>query len=127
MQISSVSRETGLSKDTIRYYEKLGLITLSDNERGVNRYRLFSRVSVNRLQLIQKLKAFGFTLSEIKLLFELDESESLQCSSITDLVNKKIARISQEIDILSAIKIKLEAGKETCNGNCKELVTLLQH
>lgn len=127
MQISSASRETGFSRDTIRYYEKLGLITLSDNERSGNRYRIFSKESIDRLLQIKKLKEFGFTLNEIKLLFELDESQDLKCSSMLDLVNKKIIGINQKIGELSAIKVKLETGKKTCNGNCKELLTLLQH
>lgn len=70
MQIGKFSKETGMSIDTLRYYNKIGLLTPSKIE---NR-RCYTSEELERVHTIIKLKRLNFTLKEIKSLFELDEN-----------------------------------------------------
>ncbi|PSO95825.1 MAG: heavy metal-responsive transcriptional regulator, partial [Cyanobacteria bacterium QS_6_48_18] len=67
--IGELSRRVNLPTQTIRYYERLGLIT--PPERTASQYRLYSEEAIERLQFIQKAKIFGLSLDEIKQLIEV--------------------------------------------------------
>lgn len=67
-QVSELAKRTGLNKDTIRYYVKIGLLTpIRDNRNG---YKLFDEKDIVRLRFICKAKYLGFTLKEIKQLMD---------------------------------------------------------
>ncbi|MEM7371095.1 MAG: MerR family transcriptional regulator [Bacteroidota bacterium] len=118
MQIGEVAKRTGFSTDTLRYYEKLGLIHLSRQQRGENNYRQYDEDLVNRLLLIKQTKSLGFTLKEIKLLLELEEEELLECVSVGELMQAKLKAIEQQIQALQDIQNRLHALKDLCEGDC---------
>jgi DNA-binding transcriptional MerR regulator len=123
MLINKVAEITGFTRDTIRYYEKIGLITLTSNERVENNYRMFDKKTVTKLVQIGKLKEFGFTLNEMKLLFETDEAGTITCRSVLELVNNKIITINNKISELVNVKERLIAGKALCKGDCKKIIS----
>ena len=118
MQIGEVAKRTGFSPDTLRYYEKLGLIELGRQKRGENNYRQYDQELVNRLILIRQTKAFGFTLKEIKHLFELEEIDLLECTTVGEMMHAKLEAIEKKIKELQEIQQRLLNAKSLCEGDC---------
>ncbi|MEL6903398.1 MAG: MerR family transcriptional regulator, partial [Cyanobacteria bacterium J06606_4] len=66
MLIGELAKQSNLSKDTIRFYEKIGLLSAGERRAGSRVYKEFPPHTLMRLQLIRQAKKLGFTLSEIK-------------------------------------------------------------
>lgn len=124
MRIGEVSKQTGFSTDTIRYYEKIGLIQFPKNQRGENNYRQFDLRMIQRLFEIKSLKSFGFTLNEIKHFFELDKHDLISCSNLSEIIHGKLEAIELKIRELQDLKTKLTNVKNECDGNCKSYLKL---
>ncbi|WP_414050237.1 MerR family transcriptional regulator [Macrococcus animalis] len=122
MRIGELSKLINISKDTIRYYEKLGLIT----PEIINNKRTYNQQDFERLQSIQILKTAQFTLNEIKIFIDLDDQldtlEKIMEMSEEDnkmiktLINKKlndITKIKSEIEVAKKVleKMKLKMGE----------------
>lgn len=110
MLIGELSRKTGLTKDTIRFYEKMGLITACNRRAGTRLYKEFSEAMLQRLLLISQAKALGFTLNEIKQLVEewgshstIPEREQIY------IIERKLEEISQKMRQLAEIQSYLTA------------------
>lgn len=106
MLIGELAQKTGLSKDTIRFYEKLGLVAPSQRK-AENGYKQYDEMTVNRLVLIKQAKSLGFTLREINEGIndwqngELSQTEKLQ------IMQNKIEQVEEKIQQLNNIKLYL--------------------
>ncbi|QUS61182.1 MerR family transcriptional regulator [Synechocystis sp. PCC 7339] len=105
MLIGELSQKTGLTKDTIRFYEKLGLITASDRQAGTRLYKEFSEAMLQRLLLIGQAKALGFTLNEIKQFVQDwgDHSNIPEREQIS-IIERKLEGVSQKMRQLAEIE-----------------------
>jgi MerR family Zn(II)-responsive transcriptional regulator of zntA len=101
MLISELSQKTGVSKDTIRFYEKTGLLDLN-SKRGENNYRHYDDEALARLEFIMQGKALGFTLSEIKK--AIDEWNTLSPGAKVQLTRRKIEEIDEKINQFQAFR-----------------------
>ncbi len=101
MLISELSKKTGVSKDTLRFYEKAGLLD-STNKRGKNNYRNYDDEDVSRLEFIQHGKSLGFTLSEIKK--SMDEWNILSPEDKAQITRHKIVEMDEKIGQLQAYR-----------------------
>jgi DNA-binding transcriptional MerR regulator len=104
MLISELSQRAGVSKDTIRFYEKVGLLN-SHNKRGENNYRNYDDEAVSRLEFIRQGKALGFTLSEIKKV--VDEWDTLSPADKVQITRNKIGEVDEKIGQLQEFKCYL--------------------
>ena len=120
MQIGVIAKQSGFSKDTLRYYEKIGLIQLSSQSRGDNNYRIYDSSILQELHFIKGLKNIGFTLNEIKELKQQGTKGAISCSSIGPLIHKKLDKIEVQLAELQLQKKKLELLMNTCNGKCTD-------
>lgn len=107
MLIGEVAAASGLSKDTIRFYEKIGLIRAGNRIAGTRRYKEFSPSTLNRLNLIQKAKRLGFTLNEIKQTLDSWQDGSLSSAQKVQIIEEKMAGIDEQIAELEGIKAYL--------------------
>ena len=82
MLIGELVERSGLTRDTIRFYEKKGLINLDRKSRRDNNYKEYSQQILEKVMLIQKLKDLGFTLNEISTFFELWRNEDANCKNL---------------------------------------------
>jgi DNA-binding transcriptional MerR regulator len=115
MLIGALATKTQLSRDTIRYYEKLGL--LEKPQTAQNGYRYYSQASINRLQQIKQLKQCGFSLEEIQeLLKQMNTSEP--CSTLPALLQQKLHVIDNKIDELLKYKKSLTSTWQACSNQC---------
>lgn len=104
--IGKVAEQAGVNPKTIRYYEAIGL--LPKPRRGENRYRLYSKEAIERLQFIKKAQGLGFTLSEIKEIIEIRQMGQEPCIHVQALLEWKIADLDQRLNDLVTLRKKLK-------------------
>jgi MerR family copper efflux transcriptional regulator len=120
MLIGELSKRTGFSHDTIRFYEKKGLIEINKKERRDNNYKEYPESVYNKLVLIKTVKELGFTLNEIDEFINAWSDEDASCSNLSNHLTDKISRVDAQIKLLSEIKIKLNTSLEKCKAdNCE--------
>jgi MerR family copper efflux transcriptional regulator len=103
MLIGELTQKTGLSKDTIRFYEKIGLIAPLQRKPGSG-YKDYDDAIIQRLTLIAQAKALGFTLSEIKEYIELWQDGLLSYEEKIHLIESKIEQVDEKIQQLYNIR-----------------------
>ena len=111
MLIGELSKITGFSKDTIRYYEKLGLLK-GCKKILRNRYSDYSEETIALLSNIKMGKEYGLTLSEIKDLLRKHNHKNF-CNFLMEAAIKKLHQINNELERLNELKIKIESGIKT--------------
>jgi len=119
MLIGELSKKSGFSRDTIRFYEKNGLIELSKESRFDNNYKDYSDKVLHRLHVIKKIKDMGFTLVEIKAMIELFEAGVLEQERGRKYIEKKIKKVDEKIEELKNIRFTLHELATSPNGSCR--------
>jgi DNA-binding transcriptional MerR regulator len=117
MLIGELVDRTGLTKDTIRFYEKKGLISVDRRSRSENNYKEYSEQILDKLMLIRKLKDMGFTLNEIDTFLELWREEDAPCKNLKFTLENKIAHVSEQMQRLNQLKMRLTKSLTKCNDN----------
>lgn len=113
MKIGEVAKLSGTGIETIRFYEREGL--LLEPERRPSGYRLYDDATVERLDFIRRAKELGFTLAEIKELLELSFAHS-NCEHIRQRAEDKITDIESKIRSLQQMKRSLRKIVERCRA-----------
>ena len=112
MKIGEVARLSGTGIETIRFYEREGL--LLEPERRPSGYRQYDESTVERLAYIRRAKELGFTLAEIRELMELSFVSQAGCDHIRRRADAKIADIEGKIRSLQQMKRSLGKIVERC-------------
>lgn len=105
MYIKSFCEATGLSRETVRFYVKLGLLspkTLSTT--STNRYQMFDEEQVERARVIRLGKSLGFTLNEMGELARAYELTGINSEQKSQLLEKKIFQVDQKLEELKAMR-----------------------
>ncbi|HEY9770269.1 MAG TPA: MerR family DNA-binding protein [Coleofasciculaceae cyanobacterium] len=108
--IGELSHKMRISTQTIRYYERLGL--LNEPERNTAHYRIYSEEAEQRLQFIQKAKHFGLSLEEIKSLIEIRAKGVAPCANLKAMVEKHLNDLEQRIQEMLAFRQELSERYE---------------
>lgn len=111
MKIGELSKETGVSIDTVRYYEQRGLIPPA--ARTASGYRQYSTGDVTRLKFIVQAKELGFTLEEIGQLLAVS-SDGRTCSEVKAVAQAKAEEIETRIQKLVYMRQTLLTLAEQC-------------
>ena len=109
MRIAELEQRTGVSRHTLRYYEKEGL--LSEVHRGGNNYRDYPEQAVDRVLMLRQMKTLGFSLSEIREVMQALRANSLNCDQGAKLVAHKREQVLARIEALQAMS-KLLLGEQ---------------
>ena len=107
LTIGKLAEAAGVGVETIRFYEKRGLLV--QPEKPLSGFREYPENSINRIQFIRRAKQLGFTLDEILALLHLDTN---QCQATRQLAQEKRAEIARQAEQLQAM---LEALDELIN------------
>lgn len=118
MLIGELSKRSGLSRDTIRFYEKQGLIKVGRRERRVNNYKEYSEVILRRLLLFNKIKSYGFTLNESAEIISLLDANLASCNTISKVAAGKVEVIDKKIAELQALRNLIVTSVDNCNNGC---------
>jgi MerR family Zn(II)-responsive transcriptional regulator of zntA len=115
LKIGELASLAKVSRDTLRFYEKHGLISPSD--RSESGYRLYSDADVHRISFIISAKEVGFTLNEIHQLLELEVTrDEKSCQDIKQFVDTKIGIVNQRLAEIKRIKKSLQTLSNACCG-----------
>ena len=114
MRISEVGKETNLSSDTLRYYEKIGLLV--DIHRDESGRRAYSKADLSKLHFIQRAKAMNFSLDEIAQLLEMRKNPQGAKQSVRELTLKKKHEVEQHLALLNSLHKELTLLTNLCQG-----------
>lgn len=118
MLIGELSKRSGLTKDTIRFYEKMGLIPEARKVHTFNNYKEYTEETLSRLLTIKKIKSFGFTLNESAELLDMVELNTVTCDSVSEKVADKVELIEQKIKELEELKMQMISKVQECRNCC---------
>jgi len=110
--IGEASRQSGVGIETIRYYEREGIVPKP--ERAANNRRMYSQREVGRLRFLKRCRDLGFSLASAKTLLDLSESSDADCQSVKALAEVHISDDRQKIIELG----KLETALVELTANC---------
>jgi DNA-binding transcriptional MerR regulator len=115
--IGEAAKRTSLSVDTIRFYERRGL--LPTPQRTTGRFRLYSSDDVERLGSIRRMQNLGFALKEIQQWLDLSKREVDACPSVRELLAAKLKAIRVKMNDLRNLELKLSADLRQCERELK--------
>ncbi|MCL4111220.1 UNVERIFIED_CONTAM: hypothetical protein GTU68_043133 [Idotea baltica] len=115
MKIGELSKQTGFQVETLRYYEKQGL--LEPIARSASGYREYNDASLKQLQFIQQAKSVGFSLNEISELLTLSvERDQHSCEEVKTIAEQKLSQIETKINELTKMRDALYVITDACCG-----------
>ena len=114
LTIGKAAEQGGVNVQTIRYYERRGL--LPKPARTASGYRKYSDEAIRRLRFIRQAQALGFSLSEIEELLSLRMQPGTTCGDIRQRARQKIATVNTKMDELQRIKDALGKLAKACRG-----------
>ncbi len=115
LTIGKLASRGGVNVQTIRYYERSGL--LPEPVRAASGYRLYADDTVRRLSFIKQAQLLGFSLSEVQELLALRMQPGITCADIRQRARRKIVAVDSKIDDLRRIKDALTRLAAACRGN----------
>lgn len=112
--IGAAVKKLGLPADTLRYYEKIGLVPrVAKNNSG---RRMYSDRDLDRLRFVQRAQSIGFSLEEIRKLLRLRENP-VKCSRVVrTLAHEKCSRLQQQLETLKKMHAELSLLLNLCSG-----------
>lgn len=112
MRTGQLAARAGVNLQTIRYYERRGL--LPDPPRRESGYREYGQESVQALRFIKRAQQLGFTLNEVDQLLHLASGKPDACDAAQALTNRRIADLDERIADLQAMRQSLARLAQTC-------------
>ena len=117
LTIGRLARAAGVNVETVRYYQRRGLV--DEPERPLGSVRRYGPGSVDRIRFIRRAQELGFTLEEVKNLLALEDGRS--CKATHDLAAKKLAIVKARIDDLTRMRRTLEELISQCEVSRRRL------
>lgn len=114
MRIGTLAQHSGCNIETVRFYEKKGL--LDSPSREANGYRCYADTHLVQLNFIRHCRSLGMGLEDIRRLHELQGDPGLACDEINQLVDTQIARIHKQVEALRMLEQQLHALRNTCRA-----------
>lgn len=114
LTIGRLARSAGVGVETIRFYEREGL--LAQPNRRPSGYRQYPADAVKRVRFIRHAKELGFTLKEIQELLDLRVNPTTTCADVRQRAKEKVTDVEGRIAALNRIKLTLQQLVETCRG-----------
>lgn len=114
LTIGALARAAGVNVETIRYYERRGLLTKpSKPEEG---YRKYPAEVIKRVRFIKRAQGLGFSLRETAEMLRLDSKAQIGCGEMLALARHKVTEIDSKIKALQVMRTALMDAAETCPG-----------
>jgi DNA-binding transcriptional MerR regulator len=102
LTVSKLAERAGTSADTVRYYERIGLLPEAD--RSPSGYRLYEEEAVDRLQFIKRAQRFGLRLDAIAELLDVRERGQCPCGHTRRLLEERVAELDEEMSSLARLR-----------------------
>ncbi|OOG28813.1 MerR family transcriptional regulator [Thioalkalivibrio denitrificans] len=114
MRIGELARQTGCQVETIRYYERVGI--LPEPKRGQNNYRHYVDAHRRRLQFVRRCRELGFTLEEVRTLLSMIDGGTYSCAEVEALGRGHLEAVRSKIADLRQMESTLSELVSTCHG-----------
>ena len=124
MKIGELAAATGCHFETIRYYEKVGL--LPKPQRTASGYRAYRSDDIARVRFITRGRALGFSLDEIRSLLHLSESPNLACGDVDALARQHLVEVREKLAQLERMEAELVATIARCRGGQRATCAVLE-
>ena len=126
MKIGELANATASNVETVRYYEKIGL--LAPPARTSANYRAYSGDHLARLSFIRRARDLGFTLEAVRELLTLSDDKAQSCQAVDGIARVHLTEINRKIGDLTALRAELDRVIGSCRqgtvGDCKIIETL---
>jgi len=124
--IGELGRLTATKVETIRYYERIGL--LPPPSRTAGNYRAYGEAELGRLSFIRRSRDLGFSLDQVRELLKLADDRSQDCASVDRIAGEHLGEVDRKLADLSALRRELKALLDSCEGGtigeCRIIETL---
>lgn len=110
--IGELAQRAGVNRETLRYYERRGL--LRPSRRSASGYRLYDSAAAERLSFIKRAQAFGFTLDEISVLLGLRPESPRSCRRVLNILDKKVEELARTITEMKRFHQQLSRYRDEC-------------
>lgn len=129
LTIGDLSRRTGTKVQTIRYYEKIGIMPEPGRTEG--NQRRYGSDELDRLSFIRHARQLGFSLDAIRELLGLSDIPDRSCAEVNDIARRQLQHVEQRIARLEALHVELARMVHECSGGtvgeCRVLGVLRDH
>jgi len=109
-----LAKQTGVNIETIRYYEKIGL--MPDPPRTSGGHRIYDESLLKRLSFVRRCRELGFSLDQLRGLLKLVDGGSYSCAEVLESVQAHLERISGKIRDLRRMQKTLRELSQQCTG-----------
>jgi MerR family transcriptional regulator, mercuric resistance operon regulatory protein len=114
LSIGALSKHSGVNIETIRYYEKIGVMPAPD--RSAKGYRVYGDDHLKRLSFVRRSRQLGFSLDEIRGLLRLVDGDAYTCAEVRARTLDHVAEIRRKIADLKRLKRVMEEMAAQCSG-----------
>ena len=129
MKIGELATATSTKVETVRYYEKIGL--LAAPARSASNYRAYGSDHLARLSFIRRARYLGFTLEAVRELLTLSDDNDQSCEAVDHIATVHLAEVERKIADLSALQSELTRVLGSCRhgtiADCKIIESLAPH
>ena len=127
MKIGEISAKTGVTRDAVRLYEKLGLLNNVTRPNQYNNYKDYGAENVYRIQLIKEMQKIGLKLRECKGVIEALVNDEMDVASRKQFIQDKINEVGQKISSLNQIQSFLQEHLDNdCAYNSESMIAKLK-
>ncbi len=114
LPIGEMSRRTGVNIETIRYYERIGIMPRPDRTQGG--HRAYDADQLKRLAFIRRSRELGFSLGEIRALLDLVDAGAATCAEVHQMTTRHLADVRRKIADLRRMERVLKDMAAQCSG-----------
>jgi len=111
--IAAAAREAGVGIETVRYYERRGLIRRPTAGAG---YRRYPPTTIREIRFIREAQRLGFTLAEIRELIAIANNDTATCGDVCSATDRKLAEVRERIAQMQRLETELESM--LCSKDC---------
>ena len=126
MRIGELARATGTKAETIRYYEREGILPAAD--RTDSNYRDYSTEHLQTLTFVRRARGLGFTMAQVRELLALSDHDEKPCQDVDQLVRQQLDDVEQRIADLMSLRDELGQMLQSCDadkiGDCRIVESL---
>jgi len=130
LTIGDLSRATGTKVETVRYYERIGLLP-APARTGSGQYRAYTPAELGRLSFIRRARDLGFSLDQIRELLALSDDRTHSCEAVDAIARAHLAEVERKIADLQALARELGGMlDDACHGTvaeCRIIESLAPH
>ncbi len=115
MKRGELAKRSGCNAETIRYYEKIGLIP--EPLRSANGYRQYGEFHASRLRFVMRGRDLGFSIEDLRSLLDLVDRNAISCGEVEKLAEEHLQSVRKKINDLKRMEKVLSDTVSSCSGN----------